>query len=73
MKRRAIVHGLEPATLRMATHVTTVCEFAARREFVRRHAEKFVGPILNGVRSPVALPSRAAKSRVLTWGCHRRR
>ncbi len=52
LKRRAIVTGLEPATLWMATHVTTVCESAARRGFVQRHAAKFVGPIVNGVEIP---------------------
>lgn len=48
-KQRIIVSCLEPLTMSMATHVTTVCQFAARREFVRRHDSKFVGPIVNGV------------------------
>ena len=59
LKRRAIVTGLEPATLWMATHVTTVCESAARRGFVRRHAAKFVGPIVNGVEIPARIPGHA--------------
>jgi glycosyltransferase involved in cell wall biosynthesis len=51
-KHEVIVRGLEPSTLRLATHITTVCEFAARRDFVARHRDKFVGPIVNGVDLP---------------------
>jgi glycosyltransferase involved in cell wall biosynthesis len=51
-RRRVVRTVLEPATLRLATHVTTVCEYAARRDFVRRHESKLVGPIINGVEMP---------------------
>ena len=60
-KQRALVGVFEPATLRMATHVTTVCQFAAERDFIRRHSSKFVGPIVNGV-DPVPV-DRASRSR----------
>lgn len=39
----------EPATLRLATHVATVCEFTAGRAFVQSHRNKLVGPMINGV------------------------
>ncbi|MGC4848789.1 glycosyltransferase [Micromonospora sp. DT15] len=51
--RRAMLAGCaEPATLRMASHVATVCEYAAGRDFVRAHASKFLGVIPNGVPLP---------------------
>ena len=48
---RALVvrRGLEPATLAMATHVTTVCEYAARRPFIARWSSKVAGVVPNGV------------------------
>lgn len=49
LRREALVRIVEPTTLRLATHVTTVCDYAAERGFIRRHADKFVGPITNGV------------------------
>ncbi|WP_156057810.1 glycosyltransferase [Micromonospora parva] len=51
-RRTMVVRGAEPATLRMASHVATVCEYAADRDFVRAHAGKFVGVIPNGVPLP---------------------
>lgn len=51
-KQQMLVSVAEPLTLRLATHVTTVCEYAASRPFVQRHAHKFVGPIVNGVKLP---------------------
>ena len=57
LKQRLVVDGLEPMTLRMATHVTTVCEYAAERPFVKRHHEKMVGPIVNGVEVPDETPA----------------
>ncbi|GAA4379549.1 glycosyltransferase family 4 protein [Nocardioides caricicola] len=56
LKQRALVGVFEPATLRLATHVTTVCEYAAERDFIRKHAGKFVGPITNGVDPVVVDP-----------------
>lgn len=40
---------LEPATLRLATHVATVCEFAAERDFLTPFGHKFAGVVPNGV------------------------
>ncbi|GAA2194358.1 glycosyltransferase family 4 protein [Micromonospora lupini] len=61
-KRRALVHGAEPATLRLASHVGAVCEYAAGRDFLRRLGPKFVGVIPNGV--PLPAHPRAARDRV---------
>lgn len=52
--RHAIVRDvLEPATLSMATHIITVCEYAAGREFLAPYQNKFVGVVPNGVDLPV--------------------
>ena len=42
----------EPWTLAMATHVSTVCQWAAQRPFVVRTGSKFVGVVPNGVQIP---------------------
>jgi len=54
---------LEPMTLRLATHVTTVCHSAAQREFIRRHSRKFVGPMTNGVDLPTLNDTARAEAR----------
>lgn len=51
-RRAMLAHGAEPATLRMASHVATVCEYAADRDFLRAYADRFVGVIPNGVPLP---------------------
>ncbi|MEU7841884.1 glycosyltransferase [Micromonospora sp. NPDC049114] len=51
-RRAMLTSCAEPATLRMASHVATVCEYAADRDFVRAHAGRFVGVIPNGVPLP---------------------
>ncbi|WP_433131784.1 glycosyltransferase family 4 protein [Micromonospora sp. CA-240977] len=61
-RRRLLVHAAEPATLRLASHVGTVCEYAAGRDFLRDLGEKFVGVIPNGV--PLPAHPRAARGRV---------
>lgn len=61
-RRRLLTHGAEPATLRMASHYATVCEYAAGRDFLRPYAGKFVGVIPNGV--PVPPDPTAARDRV---------
>ncbi|MFG1887938.1 glycosyltransferase family 4 protein [Micromonospora sp. NPDC049051] len=61
-RRRLLTHGAEPATLRMASHVATVCEYAAGRDFLRPYARKFVGVIPNGV--PVPRDPTAARERM---------
>ncbi|WP_405434292.1 glycosyltransferase family 4 protein [Micromonospora sp. NBC_00617] len=58
-RRRLLVHGAEPATLRLASHVSAVCEYAARRDFLRGLGPKFVGVVPNGV----PLPARPRESR----------
>lgn len=48
--RAAIVSSiLEPLTLMMATHIATVCEYAAGREFLKTYRHKLVGVVPNGV------------------------
>lgn len=55
----ALVKGAEPATLRMATHVVTVCESAARRDFLQPYRAKLAGVVPNGVAlPPAARPDR---------------
>lgn len=63
IRRRVLTHGLEPATLAMASHITTVCQFAADRSFVVRHRNKFVGPMINGVDLNQADPALRAQVR----------
>jgi len=53
LRRRIVRDLLEPATLKMATHIITVCEFAARREFLAPYLNKFSGVVPNGVELPV--------------------
>ncbi|WP_435207477.1 glycosyltransferase family 4 protein [Micromonospora sp. bgisy143] len=60
-RRRLLVRGAEPATLRLASHVGTVCEYAARRDFLRDLGGKFVGVIPNGV--PLPEDPREARQR----------
>lgn len=48
--RRLVLSRLvEPLTLEVATHIATVCQHAADRDFVRRHESKIVGVVPNGV------------------------
>ncbi|WP_062362002.1 glycosyltransferase family 4 protein [Variovorax paradoxus] len=51
---------LEPATLRFATHIATVCEFAAERAFLLPFRSKLVGVVPNGVESPSIMNCREA-------------
>ena len=48
-RRFVLARVLEPLTLRMATHVATVCLYTAERSFVQRHRSKLVGVVPNGV------------------------
>jgi len=48
-RRQALVHVSEPATLRLATHIATVCRSASRRAFLDPYRHKLVGEIPNGV------------------------
>lgn len=52
--RNSIVRDLlEPATLRMATHIMTVCDYAAKRDLLIPYSNKFAGVVHNGVDSPL--------------------
>ncbi|MEU4336231.1 glycosyltransferase family 4 protein [Micromonospora lupini] len=68
-RRRLLVHGAEPATLRLASHVATVCEYAAGRDFLRDLGGKFVGVIPNGVPLP-AHPSAGRDRARADLGLH---
>ncbi|WP_406068038.1 glycosyltransferase family 4 protein [Micromonospora sp. NBC_01638] len=61
-RHRLLVHGAEPATLRLASHVGTVCEYAAGRSFLSGLGGRFVGVIPNGV--PLPAHPRASRDRV---------
>lgn len=62
--RHALVRDvLEPATLRMASHILTVCHYAAEREFLHPYRNKFVGVVHNGVEIPVPGVGRRAELR----------
>ena len=47
-----ITYILESLTLLIATHIATVCEFAANRRFLAPYRHKFVGTVPNGVMIP---------------------
>jgi glycosyltransferase involved in cell wall biosynthesis len=54
LRRWLLVHAAEPATLRLASHVATVCRYAAERKYIEKCDEKFIGIIPNGVEVPVS-------------------
>lgn len=58
-RRQTLVHGVEPATLRMATHIATVCRSASERTFLDPYRRKLVGELINGV----PLVPRSAETR----------
>ncbi|MEU4778229.1 glycosyltransferase family 4 protein [Micromonospora sp. NPDC023633] len=64
LRRGLLAHAAEPFTLRAATHVATVCEYAAERDFLRGHRDRFVGVIPNGVPVPAdpALPRERVRA-----------
>ncbi len=62
-RRRVVVEVLEPATLRMASHVVTVCDYARRRPPVSAHSDKLVGTIPNGIPDRLPCPSERARVR----------
>jgi glycosyltransferase involved in cell wall biosynthesis len=59
-KTKIVKSLLEPATLGLATHIATVCEFAAERSFLASFRHKFVGVVPNGVEPPPATNTREA-------------
>lgn len=52
LRRRTLESVIEPATLRMATHLATVCNSAAQREFLDPYRSKLAGVVVNGVNVP---------------------
>lgn len=62
-KNWVVVHILERLTLLFATHIATVCEYAASRTFLQRHRHKLVAVVPNGV----ALPLDEGKSMPLIF------
>jgi len=52
VRRQVLVEVIEPATLRLATHLATVCESAAQRDFLDPYRAKIAGVIPNGVFVP---------------------
>lgn len=64
-RRSALVHLLEPATLRMATHLATVCHSAAARPFLDPYRRKLVGVITNGVTLPTRSEGRRQETRLV--------
>ncbi len=54
-----VVKVLEPLTLMMATHIATVCEYAAARPFLQTFKNKLVAVVPNGVDLPCVVDSQA--------------
>lgn len=52
LRRWVVVKLLEPATLRLASAVATVCHTAAARPFLAPYRAKLVAPVPNGVTIP---------------------
>ncbi len=67
IRRWVVVQILERLTLRLATHLATVSEFAAQRDFLKPYRKKLVGVVPNGV----AIPIQTTSSRdVVRSGLH---
>jgi glycosyltransferase involved in cell wall biosynthesis len=62
VRLRVLTDIVEPCTLRLATHIATVCESASSRDFLSSYQSKVVGVIPNGV--ALADPARPMRSRV---------
>ncbi len=52
LRNDVVIRVLEPLTMVMATHIATVCEFAAGRAFLTPYRQKLVGAVPNGVNVP---------------------
>lgn len=52
LRRSIVVNLLEPATLRMADSIVTVCHSAEQRDFLRAYRHKLLPPVPNGVPLP---------------------
>lgn len=60
---RVLTEIVEPCTLRLATHIVTVCDSASRRDFLANGRARFAGVVPNGVTLPDAA-ARPMRSRV---------
>lgn len=62
LRRAMVVNLLEPATLKMADAIVTMCQSAAQRHFLDPVRHKLLTPVANGVPlpSPIELASGAA-------------
>lgn len=66
LRRRIVSKVLEPLTLRLATHIITVCDAAKRKPVLQASADKVVATVYNGVDPTHFSPhSRHAKRREL--------
>lgn len=63
LRRWIVTRLLEPATLRLASAVTTVCHSAAERSFLDPYRAKLVAPVPNGVVLPALPDGRGAAVR----------
>lgn len=52
LQRWIVTRVLEPATLRLATAIVTVCRSAAQRDFLTPYRAKLLDPVANGVPLP---------------------
>lgn len=57
LRRWVVVQFLERLTLHLATHVATVSDFAAQRDFLKPYRKKLVGVVPNGVDVPTQTSS----------------
>lgn len=63
LRRRGLISAIEPATLQMATHLITVSQSAAQREFLDPYRSKLVGVVPNGVNIPQDLGAHRTRMR----------
>ena len=52
LRRRIVIHLLEPLSLHFATAISTVSEFGITRDFLAKYSHKVVGYVPNGVPLP---------------------
>ncbi len=60
-RRKVLIRAAEPATLRMATHLATVCQWSSGRSYLDSVRHKLVGIVPNGV--TVIPPDRDAREK----------
>lgn len=52
LRHWVVVNVLEDLTLKMSTHIATVCEYAASRSFLQPYSSKLISVVPNGVDFP---------------------